>query len=489
MKFQVFKDGKIDKDFELSAAYLFGADAIPLSASDKIKCKNGAIECKRKTNDSAGIALLWPVRDFGRILLHTTRLPERKEVYNLNMELARAELMQITLKLEDWSLFGDTNGFTSEAEEAKSLFIEGLENISDPAKASVLADRSLKKALEFSEKLAIKHAEQFVAIRCKKRTLGRHSLGCRIDPDMIENEKYRKRLLEMFGFVTIPVNWSQIEPSRGNYDFSSIDRCIDSLGGRRVAICAGPLLCFAPGFVPKWLPKGKGEFEKIRESAYEFVSQVVTRYSRYIHAWRVISGMNACNEFGFEQIIEMTRTACLAARSADVKSRRIIEISSPWGEYYAYNRQTIPPLIYADMIIQSGINFDAFALQFSFGKDEPGKHVRDMMQISILLDYFAPVNKPVHITSVAVPSRTGSPDDGNRAGFWHKPWDQTVQSQWIEQFYKIALGRPFINSITYSNLADSSGNEIPDSGLLNGDFSPKKAFMVLARLQKLILKR
>ena len=44
MKFQVFKDGKIDKDFELSAAYLFGADAIPLSASDKIKCKNGAIE-------------------------------------------------------------------------------------------------------------------------------------------------------------------------------------------------------------------------------------------------------------------------------------------------------------------------------------------------------------------------------------------------------------------------------------------------------------
>jgi hypothetical protein len=141
------------------------------------------------------------------------------------------------------------------------------------------------------------------------------------------------------------------------------------------------------------------------------------------------------------------------------------------------------------MIIQSGINFDAFALQFSFGKDEPGKHLRDMMQISVLLDYFAPVNKPVHVTAVAVPSRTGSPDDGNRTGFWHKPWDQDVQSQWIEQFYKIALGRPFVNSITYSNLADTKGSEIPDSGLLNKDLSPKKAFLVLARLQKLILKR
>jgi len=493
LKFQVFKDGKIAKDFALSATYMFGADTAPLRTSSKIRFKNGSIECSKKSPESAGFALLWPVDGFGRTLLSTTRLPERKRPYNLNVELARARLMQITLKREDWSLFEEeTNSFAGLAHQAQELFIEALQNIADAPKASVLADESLKKALVFSEKLATKHAELFVAAKCENKALGRHSLGCRIDLHLMDNAKYRKRLFDMFGYVTIPVNWAQIESEKGRYDFSAIDHCIDILVGRRLAICAGPLLYFSTDYLPKWLGEGKREFEKIREAAYEFVSRIVTRYTRYIHAWRVISGMNAQNDFAFnfEQIIEITRTACLAARSADSKSRKVVEILLPWGEYYAYKKNTIPPLVYADMVIQSAINFDAFALQLHFGKDQPGMHVRDMMQISSMLDYFAPVVKPLHITSVAIPSRNGPGDqDCQVAGTWHREWDQSVQSDWIEQFYKIALGKPFVNSITYSNLADTEDIMISGSGLLTEKFEPKETFLTLGKLQKLISDR
>jgi GH35 family endo-1,4-beta-xylanase len=491
LEFQLFKNGKPLKSLSLAGAYLFGADMIPLRRVDKIAFENGVLECQKKSRDSAGLSLLWPIEGNGQLLLNTTRLPEREEPYNLNLELARARLMQITLKREDWALFDQSDELDAMAQEVQNLFIEALQNISSPGEASVFADQALKKGVEFSEKLAAKHAEQFLAARFRNKGLGRHTLGCEINPALIGDEKYRKWLLEMFGFITIPVNWAQIETEKGEYDFELLDKYVQSLAGRRLALCAGPLLNFSPDHIPQWLLDKKPDYEKIREYAYEFISQIVSRYKKFIHVWRTISGMNAMNCFGFnfEQVIEMTRTACLAAKSADAKSRKIVEIVYPWGEYYAHDKTTVPPLVYVDMVIQSGISFDAFGLQFHFGKDEPGKHIRDMMQISSRLDCFAAAPKPVHVTGVSIPDAHG--EDGRaqqKAGSWRKEWDQDLQATWLEEFYKLSLARPYVNTVTYSCLADHCDSPMQSCGLLTEKLSPKKAFLVVAKFQRSILK-
>lgn len=492
MKFQLFKNGKPVDSLPLSGAYLFGADMIPLRHVDRIEFKKGVIECEKRSQDSAGLSLLWPIEGNGRLLLNTTRLPERAEPYNLNLELARARLMQITLKREDWALFDQCDALDAMAQEVQNLFIEALQHISDPPQASVLADEALKKGVEFSEKLAAKHAEQFLSARFRNKAFGRHTLGCEVDPLLISNEKYRKWLLEMFGYITIPVNWGQIEKEKGEYDFSALDTCIQYLAGRRLALCAGPLLKFTPEDVPQWLLSGKGSFEKIRECAYEFVTQIISRYGRYIHAWRVISGMNAlnCFNFNFEQVIEMTRTACLAAKSVDTKSRKVVELIHPWGEYYASDKTTVPPLVYTDMVIQSGINFDAFGLQFHFGRDVPGMHVRDMMQISSRLDCFAPVTKPVHITGVSVPAAHGSDDRSqHQAGSWRQEWNQDLQARWVEEFVKLALARPYVSTVTYSCLADHRQSPLNGCGLLTEKLEPKKVFLTMAKFQRSFVKK
>ena len=491
MKFHVFKDGRQLTEFSLSGVYLFGADMVPLRHVDEIEFSNGIIECKKKSHDSAGLSLLWQVKNNGELLLNTTRLPERQEPYNLNIELARARLMQITLKREDWAFFEQSDAFDARVQEIQDLFIQALQHISEPQKASVFADESLRKGVEFSEKMAARYAEQFLAVRFRNKALGRHSLGCEIDPDMISDEKYRKWLLDMFGFVTIPVNWAEIETEKDQYNFEKIDQCMHYLGGRRLAICAGPLLRFSPEMIPQWLQQEKPSFEKIREQAYTFVTEIVRRYSKNVHAWRVISGMNALNCFGFnfEQVIEMTRTACLAAKSVDTKSRKTVELIYPWGEYYAHDKTTVPPLVYADMVIQSGISFDAFGLQFHFGKDAPGMHLRDMMQISSRMDCFAAVPKTVHVTGVSIPDSEGKGDSAaGKAGYWRKKWDQNLQATWIEEFYKLALGRPYINTVTYSHLADSDSMPVKGCGLLTSKLTPKKAFVVMAKFQKTIMK-
>ena len=490
MKFQVFRNGRVVDKFILSGAYLFATDGIAIRRTN-ITFKNGFIECKKPNMETAGLALLWPVDGFGSVLLLTTCLPERSRPYNLNVEIARAKLMQIINKREDWSFFNKIEGLADTAEETQNLFIQAIQNISVPPLASRLADEALKKAIVLSEKVAAKQAGDLFAARSSSHGFGRGCLGCRIDPTQINNSKYVERLLELFSFVTVPINWAQIESHKGSYDFSTVDTCVEVLGKKRLAIGAGPLLCFSKQYLPKWLMHSRTGFEKIRDTAYQFVSVAAERYCDDIRLWRVISGLNTCNHFGFsfEQALEMTRAANMAVKAASDRAVKIVEIGNPWGEYYAKTANTIPPLVYMDMIVQSGINFDAFGLQMRFGKNQDGMHIKDMMQISAVLDCFAPIGKPLHITDVEVPSQTSDSQGIGTAGIWHQKWNQSQQAQWIEQFYNIALSKPFVNTVTYSNLTDMKDSAIANSGLLTEKLEPKESLQALKKLHKLIFSR
>jgi len=104
VKFQVFKNGQPVEGFEVCGGYLFGTDGTGTRRSRAVFDK-GLIECHKPNADSAGLALLWEVDGFGKVLLPTTFLPEREKAYCLNVEIARARLMQIINRREEWSLF------------------------------------------------------------------------------------------------------------------------------------------------------------------------------------------------------------------------------------------------------------------------------------------------------------------------------------------------------------------------------------------------
>jgi len=492
VKFQVFKKGEIFKDFVLTGVTLFGTDRVPFRSTKFVAFEDGIIDCKaRSGSEPAGLSLLWTVDGFGSVSLCTTRLPEREQPYILNVELARAKLMEIILKREDWSIFDQKSYLGEQAEEIQWLFIQMIENINEPAKASVLADECLAKSLKYSEQLALRYSEVIFETRLKSRNFARSSLGCIVDPQKLEDKNYLKAMFELFAHISIPVEWSKIEAVKGEYDFTELDKCIEILGKKRMLICAGPLLCFEEKSLPEWL-RGQDDFEIIREAGYEFVSRVVTRYAKYVHIWIVLGGLNAYNHFAFtfERVLEITRTACLAARESDARSLKMIEIVYPWGEYYAHNTDTIPPLVYIDMVTQAGINYDALGVQMVFGKDRPGMHVRDMMQISAMIDRFAMVPKPLHITSFGVPDTNDVEGQGQlQAGMWYKPWDQAQQAKWIEEFCKIAFSKAFVNTVTYTALADGNENVLAGGGLLTDKFQPKKAFMTMAKLQRKILQK
>ena len=488
MKFQVFKEGELVKDFKLCGAYLFGTDGIAIRKA-KLAFKDGVIKCEKSNFETAGMALLWPIDSIGKILLPTTCLPEREKPYVLNVEIARAKLMEIINKCEDWSYFNNQGELF---DDARQLFTKAVQNISDAPLASKFADESLKKSITLSESMAVRQSITLFNKRVKSRRFSRGCLGCNLDPALIGDEKYIKSLTSVFGKVNIPINWAKIERKKGEYDFSEIDACMEALSSKKLAISAGPILKFSKETLPIWLIRKKREFETVRDAAYKFITNLVSRYALNVKSWRVINGLNAYNYFGFgfEQVLEMTRAANMAVKAESGKAKRIVEVANTWGEYYSAVPNTIPPLVYIDMMVQSGINFDAFGIQMRFGKDLAGMHVRDLMQISAAIDHFSVLGKPLIITEVEVPSEAGiEKENGNLAGLWHSQWSPHLQSQWLEHFYIIAFSKFFVDSVTYSHFVDSSNSVIANSGLTTKDVEPKEAYQTIQKIRKIIFSK
>jgi hypothetical protein len=400
--------------------------------------------------------------------------------------------LRISQKREEW---GMTDLELAEEhhqliDDALDKFVDALCNLDQPELASTLADESLLLAMRAGEEMSQFHAEVFLQRRNQTQGFGRHSFGCCVDPHRLKDHAYQNYVKNNFHFVTVPVSWREIEPKEQEQNFELLDETIHWLVHNRIAVKVGPLLDFSPGMIPDWLYIWENDFEQVREMAYEFISKIVERYSKKVQAWDVISGLNAhnCFNFSFEQIIEMTRSAALAAKRSSSRSLVLIELVEPWGEYYAMNQRTVPPLIYADMVCQSGIVFDGFGIKIQFGQPGSGCRCRDLLDLSSLLDRFAIFGKQVHLASVGVPSAIEKiPDKMEKngcSGYWHGPWSEQVQAEWLRNVYRVALSKPYVDTITWRDLTDSMTPGMQNGGLLNQDLSPKLAYQQLCELKK-----
>src|ERR1700761_2752175 len=103
IKFEIYRDGNRVTQFTPVAPMAMGPESVPMPA--EITFRDGQLIVNRADDAALGLALLWDVPGLGTYHLETTRLQHREQPYNLNVELARARLMKIVQKQEDWNLF------------------------------------------------------------------------------------------------------------------------------------------------------------------------------------------------------------------------------------------------------------------------------------------------------------------------------------------------------------------------------------------------
>lgn len=484
LRFAVYDKGGPAPDWPLDNAYLLGPDDIAIVG--KVTFKNGQIICKTKASHSIGLCLPFDAGSMGRIMLQTCLLPEREKPYNLSVELARHSIKTFLAKSEEWQLFDleSDHPAIGQWESARHLFAEAL-TVDDPLELDKIARKALKHAIKANERLALTHAELFLHWRFASRAASSTTLGVRIHTKR-DSASLRELVKKNFDILFFSLRWNEIEVEEGRYNWDPIDRWVQWAQKEDIPFVLGPLLDFSKDAIPKWMYVWQHDYSTLRDLAYEHVERIVQRYGSVVGMWNIAAGINVNDNFQFtpEQMIDLTHMTSLIVRQAHKGARTMIDLVQPFGEYTSRNKNSLSPLTYLDQIIQEGVQIDCVGVQLLFGHSKEGFTTRNLMHLSSMLDRYMAMELPILVSAMGVPSEPV----GDIAGWWHKPWSPQMQSRWVSRAFVIAMSKPNIESVIWSDLYDHDGSYLPLGGLVDATGRSKPALSRLVNLRKQLKK-
>jgi hypothetical protein len=121
-------------------------------------------------------------------------------------------------------------------------------------------------------------------------------------------------------------------------------------------------------------------------------------------------------------------------------------------------------------------------VQLLLGDGPGGSHARDLLQISALLDHLHHLDAPLLLSAIGVPS--GEAASPPIEGWWSEHWSPAVQERWTSRVFAIALGKPQVETIVWTDLYDHPGAELPRGGLLDEAGRPKPALTRLLGMRR-----
>jgi hypothetical protein len=495
LTFLVLVGGKPPHELDPEQMYLTSQEGQPIRARFQYAADSGLLFCERRSQGLAALNISWPLREGSRLMLRSALVPDRDSPYLLSLELARGQISEVWRKKDDWGYAygGPSEEIEDGLREAKLLLAHAETVMDNPLAAGDLAEEALSQAVVAGERLAMEDARKGIALRRRRGELAQVEIGCHWEsPD--GNSRVWDRFAGVFNYATVPLVWRTIEPREHEYNWKWYDDWIQWLEAKGLAIKGGSLIRFDEPHLPDWVWIWENDFETIRDSVFDHIERCVQRYRGRVDYWDAITGLHVenCMNFALDRVIEVTRVCCHAVKRTDPAAKVVLELISPWGEYYAVNQRSIWPYHYAEMCLNAGVVFDAVGLQIFAGAAGPGFHTRDMMAISDLLDRFGALGKPVHLTAVGAPSACntdpaatvpGTDAQRRRGGIWHKPWDEVIQSEWLEMFFRIAVSKPFVTAVSWRDFSDHQPHYFPHGGLMRKDLHPKIAYQRLAGLR------
>ncbi|MFT3787097.1 MAG: hypothetical protein QM770_13175 [Tepidisphaeraceae bacterium] len=497
LRFEIYREGRRLEGFQPVAPMCIAQESIPVPGELAFKdglLRSGPIE------QATGASLLWDCGPAGEFALETTRLmPRGNKSMVLNVELARFRLMKLLQKVEDWGLSDvpAAAGVVAKLKELQERFAEALVAMPDGSPASQVADEVIRASIPLGDELALFNADQLLQRRKQQNAFARFVFGCRTDWTA-RNQRVKDLMADHFDYAVLPLTWKLLQPKEDTFDTAALDEWVEFLTRRRIPIIAGPIIDMSEGALPEWVYIWENDLDVLRDLMVDFVRKMVTRYRRAVSVWNVVGGLHSSPIGGisFEQTIELTRLLVAQVKSMLPQGRTLVTIRDPFSEQHSQKHPGVPPMLYADTIAQAGVSVDGFALEYEMGVPKIGSYTRDLFQLSVALDRLSSTGKPVYITAIGCPGRH-NPDgqdrsqgklDPARAGRWGEPWSPTLQAKWFDAVTRIALGKPFVESVTWANLSDVNAT-LPAGGLVDDMFKPKPIFDTFQTLRQTYQRR
>ena len=431
------------------------------------------------------IALRMPVEGFGEVTLYADNQGKGYQPKDfplqLNLALASSRLHRVRHAMSSWSQNGiEFSTKIKERLQKASALLQAAEETSVPQLRAWLCNRVLFESLWAGEQAVFTKAQQEI-----KRQPARPDFlfGCNFFNFQRKgiDSSYNQLFKQLFNFATVPFYWRSFEPQPNLKQYDRVDRMVNWLRRWGITPKGHPLVYFHRAGVPDWL-EGKS-YSQVQQLIYRSVSEITAHYGERIPYYDIINeanGLSWANTLGYslEQLLEIANLAATASRAGNPQVQRIINHCCLWATRMASPQPPLTsPYQFLKSCLAAEIPFELIGLQLYYPR-------QDMFEINRLLERFSQLGKPIHITELGVSSAPGKDERSilkGPIGLWHSSWSESVQADWVEQFYTLCYSKPYIQAITWWDFADI-GHFWPYGGLLDANLQPKLSFWRLTRL-------
>lgn len=281
--------------------------------------------------------------------------------------------------------------------------------------------------------------------------------------------------------VRVDVDWTRVEPTEGQRDWSSIDRVMSAVTAR--GLCPLGLITYAPDWAAEHPAASGGYFApKDPERFAAFAADAARRYGAQVSEWEVWNEPNTVNYFQprpdpgrYGLLLAATYRAI---KGVDPESTVLSGGLAPAED----NGSDIAPLTFLRGMYSNGSNrfFDAFAIHpytYPALPNDPttsawntAQRMWDMRDVMVDGGDAA---KSIWITECGAPTGTGP-----------RAVSDAFQAETLRMILATAENTPWIGPAFVYSLRDSGSDatEIEQNfGILRRDFTPKPAYADVQR--------
>ncbi|MEZ6062601.1 MAG: endo-1,4-beta-xylanase [Planctomycetaceae bacterium] len=448
----------------------FDGRVIPSSTT----LKGGLLTCDRAQMESSRLRILCQVSPTEQFVAQTTCLRETPVPYQLEVELARGELSRLRNHYGLWTGAGLRS--SPEVDTTRDMAHRTFRNAVVAPGSLDSAIRALRLAHHATDQLCELYTRQRLAFRRQRSTQFPVFLGCRLSEIPARPELY----MDAFNAVLVNTDWSRMEPSDGDYQWTQTDALVDWATTNRLFLMGGPLVDLSRNRFPNWMQCWHGDPVNMQSFTADFVETVVGHYVGRIRHWEVICGANRGGACGLteEQRLNLALQAIGAARQVDEQIQISLRVVQPWGEYISTTQNRLPPIQFVDTLRRSGVSIDEVSLEIRCGQDDLASLPRDLLSFSQLLDHWSMLQVPLNVM-VALPELVDS--DGSSVS---EPQFEVQQAQWLENVLLMCLSKERVTGVYCFDWDAASQDHATSSLLQRPDGSVHPAYERLKDLEQ-----
>lgn len=304
-----------------------------------------------------------------------------------------------------------------------------------------------------------------------------------------EGERWYRAMAPAFNAVVHNWHWQEVMlPDGDGYSFrwpsgDSVRHAAEM--GKHARAVTGMWL----NRLPPWHPELT--FDNVCEIQVRFARALANRYPAIDH-FQIASELNGSWDklrgLGPDKIVELVRAVSEATGEVRPGAVRSVNTNLIFSEDAAVNFGADPPVVcgyeFYQMLNDARVPYEAVVLQVYHNN-------RDLFEIDRRIEQFAKLGKTIHIELAAFssnrpkcPGNLHFPNGHGRQtiGLWHRPWDEELQADWLEQMFLILMSKPSVIEFCWWDLADYEDVYFPWGGLLDKDYRPKEAYRRLRDL-------